>query len=666
MRKNILQLGFVLIFCFFAGTLYAQQANDPVLLTVGGDKVTQSEFLSIYQKNNVKGEVIDKKSLQEYLELFINFKLKVKEAEEMGLDTATAFKTELAGYRKQLAQNYLSDNEVNDELLKQAYDRMQKDIRASHILIKCDPGAAPKDTLIAYNKIVEIRKRIMKGERFETLAKEVSDDPSAKDRDATGNRPAVKGNGGDLGYFTVFDMVYPFENGAFNTPKGEISNPIRTDYGYHILKIVEVKKAMGRVKVAHIFAAFPANATKEDSVKAKDKILEANKMLKSGIVFDTVCIKYSDDKGTASKGGLLPWFGVNRMVPDFINAVTNLQVGQVTEPFVSPFGWHIVKMVERKDIGSYEDVKSDIKQRVSKDSRAQLTKDAIVSKIKKQYGFTEYAKVKEEMLPVLDSSVFSAKWDVKKGASLKAPLCNIGDKTYTQQDFLQNLGTNQKSQSAEDLSIFLSNAYRKYVDDVCIAYKDSKLEAEYPEFRNLMKEYRDGILLFDLTDQKVWTKAIKDSVGLEAFYKTNKNNYMWGKRLDATLYKCKDKDIVEKAYKMASKSFEKSYDEAAILKKFSKDTLNPLRIDRSKFTKGDSKFVDNTNWVKGVYAPSLADPFWMFVVVHQTLEPEPKTLAEARGMITADYQSYLEKEWIRVLRQKYPVQVKQEVLSTIK
>jgi len=666
MKKNISQLFIAFLLCFSTGLLQAQQGNDPVLLTVGGDKVTQSEFLSIYQKNNVKGEVIDKKSLQEYLELFINFKLKVKEAEELGLDTATAFKTELAGYRKQLAQNYLSDNEVNDELLKQAYERMQKDVRAAHILIKCDPGASPKDTLAAYTRALEIRKRVIKGERFEIVAKESSDDPSAKDREASGNRPAMKGNGGDLGYFTVFDMVYPFETAAFTTPKGEVSMPVRTDYGYHILKIVDAKKAMGRVKVAHIFIAYPTTTSIDDSVKAKAKILEAYAQFKKGSDFDTVCKQYSEDKGTAGKGGVLPWFGVNRMVPEFITAVSNLQVGQVTEPFSSPFGWHIAKMLERKEIGSFEDVKSDIKQKVSKDSRAQLTKDAIVIKIKKQYGFTEYAKAKDEMLSVLDSTVFSGKWDVKKGAALKAPLCNIGDKTFTQQDFLKNLGTSQKSQAPEDLSIFLNAAYKKYVDEVSIAYKDARLESEFPEFRNLMKEYRDGILLFDLTDQKVWTKAIKDSTGLESFYNENKNNYLWGKRLDASIYKCKDKALTEKAYKMAEKSLLKGYDESAILKKLNKDTLNPLRIDRSKFSKGDSKLIDNVSWVKGVNPPSFADPFWMFVVVHQTVEPEPKTLPEARGIITADYQSFLEKEWIRILRQKYPIQVNQEVLSTIK
>jgi peptidyl-prolyl cis-trans isomerase SurA len=637
-------------------------------MTVANEKVSKSDFLSIYNKNNVKGEVIDKKSLEEYLELFINFKLKVKEAEELGMDTLTTFKTELAGYRKQLAQNYLVDNDMTDKLIEEAYQRMQKDVRASHILIKLEPGASPKDTLEAFTKALNIRKRIMAGDSFEKLAKEFSDDLSAKDKEASGNRPAMKGNGGDLGYFTVFDMVYPFETAAFSTKPGEVSKPIRTDYGYHLIKVTDLKKAMGRARAAHIFVAFPTTSNPEDSLNASKKIYEAYEKLNAGTEYDTLVNQYSDDKATAAKGGVLPWFGVNRMVPEFIVAVSKMaKIGEYSQPITTSFGWHIVKLLDKKEIGTLDELKGEIKQKVNRDTRSQLSKEAVIAKIKSEYGYTEFIKAKEAMIAVMDTTLFSATWDAAKADKKKDVLFTLDTKPYTQTDFAKYLAKDQKTQNHEDLTSYLNAKYKKYTDESLMEYKDSKLESEFPDFKSLMKEYRDGILLFDLTDKKVWSKAVKDTLGLESYYQLNKANYVWGERVHATIFKSKDKDVLEKAWKMADKAWKSGkYDEEKINKKFNKTEDLVLPSDKGKYSKGDSKLIDQVAFEPGVYKIPDTEGYAMFVVVNQKLTGEIKTLSEARGLVTADYQNFLEKEWIKTLRAKYPIQVNKDVLSTIK
>ncbi|HRY32481.1 MAG TPA: peptidylprolyl isomerase [Bacteroidales bacterium] len=657
-----------LLMLLFSLALQAQNGDDPVLMTIAGSPVTKSEFLNIYQKNNVKGEVIDKKSLDEYVELFINFKLKVREAEELGMDTVGSFITELGGYRKQLAQKYMVDEEVTEKLILEAYDRMQKDVRASHILIKCDQGASPKDSLEAYNKIKDFRERILKGESFEAIARQYSDDLSARDREPAPNRPMIKGNGGDLGYFTAFDMVYPFETAAFNTPKGQISQIIRTEYGYHILKVTDVKKAMGKARAAHIFISMQQAANAEDSAAAREKIFDIYQKLKGGADWDSLAKVYSDDKGTAPKGGILPWFGVNRMVPDFILKVSDMkQIGDVSEPITTPFGWHIIKLLERKEPGSLEDTRADIKQKVTRDTRSQLSKKSVVEKIKKQYGFVEYPAARQALLPLMDSTLFQGSWDLTKTQGMNSPVAALGNKAFTQAELAAFLSTEAKSKPSEDLGILLANTYDKFVDESCLNYKDSKLESEFPEFRNLMKEYRDGILLFDLTDKKVWTKAVKDTSGLEQFYNTHKNDYQWGERLEAVIIKGKNQAQVEKAFKMAQKQLRKgSLDTLAISSKLNKDPGQAVKFEQAKYAKGDQKWIDNTPWISGVYPVLQDEGQWYFVNVMRKLDPEPKSLNEARGLVTADYQAFLEKEWIETLRNKYPVTVNKEVLSSIR
>lgn len=642
---------FLSIALLFASASIAQQ-KDPVLLNVGGKEITKGEFETIYHKNNTKNTA-DRKSIDEYLELFINFKLKVREAEAQGLDTTAAFRNELEGYRKQLAQPYLVDNEVNEKLLREAYDRMKKDVRASHILVKVDQDALPKDTLAAYNKAISIRERILKGEDFGKLAQELSDDPSAKE------------NAGDLGFFTSMQMVYPFESAAYNLNINEISMPVRTRFGYHLLKVTDRRDAQGQIQVAHIMVKSPKTATPEEAEKAKAKIDEIYQQLKNGKDFAELAKEFSEDKGSAKKGGELPWFGTGRMVPEFEVAAFRLkEKGDYSEPVKTQYGWHIIKKLDQKPIPSYDETKAELKARIQKDSRSQKSRESMIAKIKKEYKFKDNPKAREEFYKIVDTTFFSGKWS-SEGKKLDKVLFTIGDQKVTQKEFAKYLESHQVARNKTELQPVIDHLYKQFTEERVLAYEEKMLPAKYPEYKALLQEYRDGILLFDLMDKMVWSKAVKDTAGLKAFYEKNKDKFMWGERIEATIYTAANEEIGKKLRAMLTDK-KKKYTDDEILAALNKDSQLNLKIETSKFPKGENELVDKAGTTPGLSPNMQKDGKVIIVDVKRVLAPEPKTLNEAKGLITAEYQNELEKEWIQELRAKYPVTVNKQVLETVK
>ncbi|PKP04162.1 MAG: hypothetical protein CVU14_00725 [Bacteroidetes bacterium HGW-Bacteroidetes-9] len=662
MKNRFVSFLFTLALSMIVLGSFAQE-SDPVILKVAGENISKSEFLNVYQKNNVNGEVLDRKSLEEYMDLYINFRLKVKAAEDQGLDTTKSFIDELAGYRKQLAQPYLIDDEMNKSLLEEAYNRKKEDIRASHLLIKVDRNASPADTLAAFKRVMALRKRIMKGEDFGTLAAEYSDDLSARDRSIENRN--IKGNKGDLGYFTVFDMVYPFETGAYNTKPGEVSMPVRSDFGYHLIKVTDRKPALGRVQVAHILLRIPADATAADSAAVEAKALEAYNKIMAGEDFNRIAEQYSDDKSTASKGGILPWFGANKMIPEFIKEISGMKnINDISKPFSSSFGWHIVKLLDRKEIGTYEDNLNDLKQSLTRNDRAKKSEEALLNRIKNEYNFSQNLKARDAFYKVVTDTIFAGGWNVAQAAGLNKTMFTLGRRSYSQQDFANYLAKNQRKRTKEDISLFVNSMFNSFVNEKCLEYEDSQLESKYPEFRMLVKEYRDGILLFELTDQKIWSKAVKDSTGLEAYYNANKKNYMWDQRLDATIYtfNTTSEDILSKA----RKAIKKGISDNELLEMINTDSTSVLSIDRRKYQKGDDPMIDEIDWKTGIATETATADKVIMIKVNEVVKPEIKKLNEARGIITADYQNFLEKQWIKDLRAKYPFEVNNEVLSSIK
>jgi peptidyl-prolyl cis-trans isomerase SurA len=662
------QLRFAIaLFTFFAlisPFVTGQKTDDRVLLNIAGEDVTAGEFMYVFNKNNFSKEENDTNAVREYLQLYINFRLKVREAESLGMDTLESFRKELEGYRKQLAQPYFNDEEVSEELLKEAYERKLWDIRASHILIRLDKNAPPEDTLKAYKKAVETRNRILGGEDFGTVAAEVSEDPSARDTEATQYRPARKGNRGDLGYFTVFDMVYPFETGAYSTEVGKISQPVRTDYGYHLIRVTDKQPALGQAQVAHVFVAIPPNPNATDSLQKKMKIDGAWDKLKSGSSFEEVVLEYSEDKSSSGNGGKLPWFGSNRMVPEFIIQTRNLKdTGDLSEPFTTSFGWHIIKLIGKKPVGTFEEEEFGLKNRLDKDMRNSLSEEAVIIRIKNEYGFKEYPKSKDALFATLDTNLLNGEWDVSKAAGLDKPVFSLGDRKFTQQELAQYIASRQNKKPS-DVKTFFNETYDSFVKENIIAYEDSRLEEKYPDFRMLVQEYHDGILLFDLTDKNVWSKAVRDTSGLKAYYQANPGKYMWDTRFSASLVTIlHPSDVDAEGLK---KMFAEGKSTEDILAAYNSDTTMNILIENGKFSKGDSPVVDRVKWKTGASELLDTPEGPAFVYGYEILEPEPKSLDEARGLVTADYQSWLETQWIQELRAKYPVTVKEEVLVTLK
>ncbi|MFM1744598.1 MAG: hypothetical protein RLZZ630_535 [Bacteroidota bacterium] len=626
---------------------------SPVLMTISDEKVPLSEFDRVFRKNN-RDSVFTEKAVRDYLDLFINFKLKVKEAEFLRMDTSETFISELAGYRKQLAQPYLTDKEVGEQLIREAYERLNKDVRASHILIKLSQDALPKDTVAVYNRVLKIRDMILKGADFNKVARDSSEDPSAKE------------NGGDLGYFTGMQMVYPFETAAYTTKTGSLSMPVRTRFGYHIIKVTDSRPAQGELRVAHIMVRLPKEATDSTRAVADAKIKEAMKALAGGMPWDTAVSKYSEDKGSARKGGELPWFGTGKMVPEFEKAAFGLKnVGDYSQVVTTSYGYHIIRLLEKRGVPPFEDKKSELKQLIARDSRNEASKASMVAKIKLQYRFKDITASRDELINSLDSSLMEGEWDLAKAEKFKKNIFTLSDSgstpvVYSQQDFAKYITTHQTKRTGTTIMSIGLSMYDQWVSETCLAFYEARLEKLFPDFRNLMKEYRDGILLFDLTDKMVWSKAVKDTSGLETFYQSNKNNYLWGERCDAVVYSSKDEKTMAEFRKQMLKG-KKSADE--IMDAISKGNPSPVSRRDGRFNHGDNEVMENLVWKPGLSELVQRNNLWYLVDFKQVLPVTPKSLDEARGVITADYQTYLEKEWLQSLRGRYKVDVDESVLQ---
>lgn len=628
---------------------YSQSLSD-IVLTIDGESVTREEFENIYKKNN-RDSIVTQKTLDDYMELFINFKLKVHAAKALGLDTVKKFVNELAGYRTQLARPYLTDTEKLNDLMKEAYSFMKEEVRASHILIKCDPLASPQDTLKAYEKIMELRRRVIAGEDFGNVAKSQggSEDPS------------VASNGGDLGYFTAFQMVYPFEKAAYAANVGELSMPFRTRYGYHILKLTDRRPARGEIQVAHIVIR-PKAETKGDE-GAKLKLEEIRQKVVNGEeTFENMCKKYSDDPSSSKKGGELPWFGTGKMVPEFEDAAFGLKAdGDVSMPFKTDYGWHIVKRLKVRTIPTFSEAEKDLKNKVSKDGRSEQTRKSFVEKLKKEYRFSLNSDILKKIVAAADSNALTGKLYIKS-KDLKATLFSYAEKSYTVNEFNEYFRTKGMGKSGVLPADHVNAVFTKLVEDKLIAEEDAKLEQKHTPFRLLMKEYREGILLFELTDQKVWSKAVKDSTGLAIFYEQNKGQFMWPERADVVIYTCANQKIATDARKMLNAGKDRS----AVAGELNQASQLNIQIEQGLYARDEKPFLKDIEWNLGFTKDLTYEGQVVFMEIKEVVPPRPKRLEEAKGLITSEFQNFLEKLWIEELRLKYKFEINKDVLHSIK
>ena len=667
--KNLNFLKTFVLAAFVMSALVANaqsKLDKQVLMTIGGQEVTVKEFTDVYYKNNLKSDVIEKKTVDEYLDLFTTFRMKVMEAERMKLDTSAKFQKELAGYRKQLAKPFMSSDNITEELLEEAYQRKLKDIRASHILIRCDKNAMPSDTLKAYNKALDIRKRAMKGEDFGDLAVRYSEDPSAKDTPASDQGPARKGNRGDLGYFTVFDMVYPFETGAYNTKEGEISMPVRSDFGYHIIKVQSVTDAMGSIQAAHIFMQLPFDAPAEDVATAQQKAdnIYNELIAQDGKNWSEMVKQYSDDRGTVQRDGALTSFTVSRIVPEFIEACKSLEVGQIAKPVRTNYGFHIIKLLGKSGVGSFEKESKALSERIEKDMRSKKSEAVVLKQVKSEYKFKQNDKNLEAFMATIDSSILRTAYEPAENVDMNATLFTMEGNPTKVSDFVSYIKENMKPQKYVTPATYAYQLYETFSTETALNYADSHLEEKYPEFKALVQEYKDGILLFDLMDREVWDKAVKDTVGLQEFHDRNASKYMWEDRAHAYIITVTRPESLPKVKALLDNGIVLD----SLRTTVQRDSINYVYVRKGYYQKGDNQYVDQTEWKVGVRneIPSTVDQSTVIVCIDELRKPEPKTLKESRGLVTSDYQVELEQKWVQSLKEKYPVIINEKVLDKVR
>ncbi len=628
------------------------QDNNPVVMKIDDQSIHKDDFLRTYLKNN-ENPKYDKESLDKYMDLYEKFKLKVAEAEVLGYDTIPSLEKELKGYEDQLAQPYLIDSAKTKELIQEAYNHMQHEIQASHILIKLPKNPSPEDTLKAYKKAMAIRKRIENGEDFIQVAKEVSDDPSAQT------------NSGELGYFTAFQMVYPFEMAAYKTKIGAVSEPVRTRFGYHLLTVTDKRKARGTMTTAHIMVAMKQNPTEAEVTKAKKKIDEIYQKLQDGESFEKLARLYSDDQGSKMKGGRLNPFGSGtsqRMVPSFENAAFALKEdGDYSKPIRTDYGFHIVKRLKYKPLGTLKEVKPFIEQKLKQSGRLNQSKKVFVNDLKAKNEFVDKG---EKSLPWfyanIDSSIFKKNWDAPK-LNKNQWMFKYRNEKYDMQMFMEYI-SHQKLSRKMPVKKYINQLYEQWQTAVIMADEKSRLKDEYPEYKALSEEYHDGILLYQIMKDKVWDKAITDSAGLEAYFEKHIDKYQWPKRVKATIYSSPDKEMVLKAKKLAAND---TMDMTNILDSINKDSQLNITGERSKYVQSKSEILSQKGLKFGKNDIFKNGDRYYFVILEKSIPPGPKDLNETRGIVIQDYQNYLEEQWLKELRKKHTITINKKVLYSL-
>jgi peptidyl-prolyl cis-trans isomerase SurA len=630
----------------------AQNKPKEVLFSIDDKPYYTDEFERVYKKNLELVKDESQKDLNQYLELFVGYKLKVTKANLLGLQNNVKYQNELKSYRTQLSKNYTSDSKVTAELVNEGYERMKKEIKASHILILADENATPADTLKAFNKALEIRKRVVAGEDFGTLAQELSEDPSAKE------------NKGNLGYFSSFRMVYAFESAAYNTPKGQISQPIRTRFGYHLIKVLDIRDNRGEISVSHIMVMKAKE--NEDASKPENTINEIYKKIQQGEKFDELAKQFSEDKSSSTKGGVMNKFSSGQLSSEiFENIAFSLtKENPISQPFLSEYGWHIVKFNERFPLKTLEESRKDLENKISRDDRSRIITNTLTEKLRKKYTVKRDDKVFASLAKMVTNDFYEGKWEYSKDDKIVAStLVTIDKKQLTGTSFFEFVKSQQKAGvTLKPVEKLVDLLYSKFVDEQLNQYYNDNLEVEFPDFSNIMDEYRDGLLLFDLMEKEIWERSKTDTLGLKAFYETQKEKHKWKTRLDVIIASSTNKEMIKKAEVMLKKG--KGIQEI-------KDKLNTKEVinimfNESKLEIGDPTLPAETKTEVGVSPITQKGDYFYVTKINKVIPESYKTFEECKGKIVNDYQQFLEQNWVDELKKEFKVSIDTAVFEKTK
>ncbi len=615
------------VFCFFWVQTFAQKNNE-VLLWIDDKPIYTEEFYRVYNKNKDAVIKSEDQDIDQYLNLFLEFKLKLISAYDSNLDQNENFKNDFSKYREQLLDSYIKDQEIDEDLIRATYERMKYEVNASHMLIKCEPNAEPKDTLIAFKKIAEAREQVLNGNPFEEVAKRFSEDPSAVQ------------NGGNLSYFSVFDMVYPFEEKAYNTEVGELSEPFRTGFGYHILKVNDKRLAKGEIEVGHIYVK-----NKEgDSIFAQHQIQDIYQKIQQGEDFSFLAQKYSDDETSASNGGKLPRFGTGRMIKVMEDRAFALEnVGDVSEPFQTPYGWHLFKLLEKYPVPTLQEAREGIVMQLQRGNRTEILKKDFASRIAKD--LTVKSINTQELFSISNNS----------SNNIDKIVLNIENKSYKYKEF--------QDFSKELHNIRLNDQFDQFKTEMIIQYYRDNLENNNEELAITLNEYKDGLLLFELLENKIWKAAELDSLALQNYFEKNAENYFWKQSTHCIIANCNEKVFAEKVRNLlmerkSTEEIKKEVNEGAAIHVLFSENL--IELPSTKLPKE----FDLKIGVSDIYSED--ENHFTVVDVLEIKPPRQKKLEECRGQVINDFQNNLEQEWIASLKEAHKIKWNKKAMNQVK
>lgn len=636
---------FLISLIVFNTVAFGQIKSNDVLFTINEEPVLVNEFLRVYNKNLDLVQDESQKDVDEYLKLFVNYKLKLVEARALDYDKKPTYLREFDGYKKQLSKNYLVDSKVTDALVKEAYDRISNDVNARHILVMIEEHE--KDTVEVYNKILGLRERFLK-EGFDKV----------KTSAHNGNTVFVE----DLGYFSGFKMVYDFENAAYNTSISNISQPFRTQFGYHVVEVLDKRKSRGEVTVGHIMVA---NQQKDSTVIPETRINEIYKLIQQGQEFEALAKQFSEDQSSAKNGGKLSPFKSGQLASvKFENEAFHMEnVGDISEPFESDYGWHIIKLYKKTPLEPFEDAKRDLEQRVQRDSRSKLINSSMSKTLREKYKVSHENKELYYFQDLIDDSYFNKSWSIPETIQKEKTFVTIGNKTFTYLDFANYLKAAQKGITGKLPPQDLINIqYQAFLDKEVLAYHEENLEFENEDFANILNEYREGLLLFDLMESKIWNAVKKDTLALQKYYEANKSKYVWQERVDAIIVTSVNKQHIESAKKALKSNM--SIDE--IKTHINTNNQQNIIVTSGLMSKDDQSLPENFVFNKGISEIYEYNKAFHVVKVNEVLPESTKPFEDAQGPVISEYQIIYEENWLKELAGKYKVNMNQELLKKVK
>jgi len=626
---------------FWALPISLRAQGEEVLMTVDGKPVYVSEFKQVYSKNLDLVVESARRDIDGYLQLFKNYKLKLTAAEELGLEERADLRKELEGYKNQLAENLMMDSPVTEALIQEAYDHMINEVQASHIMVALSANSRPADTLRAYKKIAKIRQQLSDGADFEKLARAESEDPS------------VVNNGGALGWFSAFKMVYPFEKATYNTPVGEISSVVRSGFGYHVLKTTAKRKSRGEVEVAHIMLALHRNEGVNDQER---RIQEIYQKLQQGESFDLLARKYSEDAKSARNGGVLDRFAAGGLnSPIFEETAFALEnPGDLSAPFTSEVGWHIVKLIATYPIESLKTLTPYIEDKIKSDSRSRLVETALDEKLRNELNPWE----NDTLVQHLEMGILTS-----KKLEDQTPLLIIKKDTVTVSQFVEFLTNDRWFATAQKTDpSALKSGYNRFKSGVLHTYYKMHLAENNAEFAQITKEYKEGILLFALMEDKIWNPAKEDSVGLAGYFAKHREAYERPEKYDVLVVNSTDLASAKKARKLLKKGRSNQEIKEAL------NTEGKVHIFYTKARVGqdDALLPEGYKVELGISKIYKGTNEFTVVDLKKTVPSEKMKLNDVKGEVMADYQQYIEEQWMEELKKEHTIKVNDKVFESVK